>query len=97
MSLTLLHTRYLALETLRVPIAVIGTAMFPLLSMLFLVVPFSAVSGDPVAATAATAQLCLFAVFSVCVFHSVSGSPRTEPPPGSRTSGPCRSVLAPGW
>lgn len=69
MSLTLLHTRYLAVETLRVPIAVLGTAMFPLLSMLFFVVPFSEVAGDPVAATAATAQLSLFAVFSVCVFQ----------------------------
>ncbi len=68
MSLVALHTRYVALETLRVPIAVVGTVMFPVLSMLFFVVPFRAVAGDPVAATAATSQLALFAVFSVCLF-----------------------------
>ena len=69
MNLVLLHTRYLAVETLRIPIAVVGTAMFPLLSMLFFVVPFGDVAGDPESATAATVQLCLFAVFSVCVFQ----------------------------
>lgn len=68
MSLVLLHTRYVALETLRVPIAVVGTVMFPVLSFLFFVVPFRAISGDPEAATAATSQLALFAVFSVCLF-----------------------------
>ncbi|WP_336921612.1 ABC transporter permease [Aquipuribacter sp. SD81] len=66
--LAAVHARYLAVETLRVPIAVVGTVMFPVLSMLFFVVPFAEVSGDPVAATAATAQLSLFAVFSVCLF-----------------------------
>jgi ABC-2 type transport system permease protein len=66
--LTAVHARYLAVETLRVPIAVVGTVMFPVLSMLFFVVPFQEVSANPVAATAATAQLSLFAVFSVCLF-----------------------------
>lgn len=69
MRLVALHTRYIALETLRVPIAIVGTVMFPLLSFLFFVVPFDAVAGDPVAATAAAAQLSLFAVFSVCLFQ----------------------------
>lgn len=69
MSLVLLHTRYVALETLRVPIAIVGTVMFPVLSFLFFVVPFDAVAGDPVAATAAVSQLSLFAVFSVCLFQ----------------------------
>jgi ABC-2 type transport system permease protein len=68
MTLVLLHTRYVAVETLRVPIAVVGTVMFPLLSFLFFVVPFREVSGDPAAATAAASQLALFAVFSVCLF-----------------------------
>lgn len=68
MSLVLLHTRYVALETLRVPIAVVGTVMFPVLSFLFFVVPFRSVSGDPTSATAAASQLALFAVFSVCLF-----------------------------
>lgn len=69
MSLVALHTRYVALETLRVPIAIVGTVMFPVLSFLFFVVPFDDVSGDPVAATAAASQLSLFAVFSVCLFQ----------------------------
>lgn len=69
MSLVALHTRYVALETLRVPIAIIGTVMFPVLSFLFFVVPFSDISGDPVSATAAASQLSLFAVFSVCLFQ----------------------------
>ncbi|WP_380164539.1 hypothetical protein [Jannaschia sp. R86511] len=69
MSLVALHTRYIALETLRVPIAIVGTVMFPVLSFLFFVVPFDAVSGDPVAATGAVSQLSLFAVFSVCLFQ----------------------------
>jgi ABC-2 type transport system permease protein len=68
MSLVALHTRYVALETVRVPIAVVGTVMFPVLSFLFFVVPFRAVAGDPVAATGAVSQLALFAVFSVCLF-----------------------------
>ncbi len=68
MSLVALHTRYVALETVRVPIAVVGTVMFPVLSFLFFVVPFREISGDPVASTAAVSQLGLFAVFSVCLF-----------------------------
>jgi ABC-2 type transport system permease protein len=62
------HARYQFLETVRVPIAVIGTALFPALSMLFFVVPSDAVSGDPVVATGATAQLAVFSVMSVCLF-----------------------------
>ncbi len=69
MSLVALHTRYIALETLRVPIAIVGTVMFPVLSFLFFVVPFDDISSDPVAATAAASQLSLFAVFSVCLFQ----------------------------
>jgi len=68
MNLVLLHTRYVALETLRVPIAIVGTVMFPVLSFLFFVVPFRSVSENPTAATAAASQLALFAVFSVCLF-----------------------------
>ncbi len=67
-SLTLRHARYQFLETVRVPIAVIGTALFPALSMLFFVVPIPDVAGDPVNATAAAAQLSVFSVMSVCLF-----------------------------
>jgi ABC-2 type transport system permease protein len=64
--LTGLHTRYQFTETIRVPIAVIGTTLFPSLSLLFFVVPQS-FAQDPREATAA-AQLAVFAVMSVCLF-----------------------------
>ena len=66
-QLTGLHTRYLFTETIRVPIAVIGTTLFPSLSLLFFVVPQS-FAQNPRLATAATAQLAVFAVMSVCLF-----------------------------
>ena len=65
--LTGLHARYQFTETVRVPIAVLGTVLFPALSLLFFVVPQPA-AHDPLAATAATAQLAVFAVMSVCLF-----------------------------
>lgn len=61
------HLRYQFLETLRVPVAVIGTTVFPTLAFLFFVVP-QPFAQDPAAATAATAQLAVFAVMSVCLF-----------------------------
>jgi ABC-2 type transport system permease protein len=66
--LTGLHARYQFTETVRVPIAVIGTMLFPSLSLLFFVVPQS-FAKDPAAATTATAQLAVFAVMSVCLFN----------------------------
>lgn len=66
-QLTGLHTRYQFTETIRVPIAVIGTTLFPSLSLLFFVVP-QPFAQIPAAATAATAQLAVFAVMSVCLF-----------------------------
>ena len=54
--LTSLHTRYQFTETIRVPIAVIGTTLFPSLSLLFFVVP-QPFAQDPRQATAAAAQL----------------------------------------
>lgn len=65
--LTGLHTRYQFTETIRVPIAVIGTTLFPSLSLLFFVVP-QPFAQDPRDATAAAAQLAVFAVMSVCLF-----------------------------
>jgi ABC-2 type transport system permease protein len=65
--LTVLHTRYQFTQTIRVPIAVIGTTLFPSLSILFFIVP-QPFAQDPVAATMATAQLAVFAVMSVCLF-----------------------------
>ena len=49
------HTRYQFTETVRIPVAVIGTMLFPSLSLLFFVVP-QPFAHDPAAATAATAQ-----------------------------------------
>lgn len=67
LRLTALHTRYQFLETIRVPIAVIGTMAFPSLSLLFFVAP-QPFADEPLGATAAAAQLSLFAVMSVCLF-----------------------------
>jgi ABC-2 type transport system permease protein len=66
MSLLLTHTRYQFLETVRVPIAVVGSVFFPAAAMLFFVVPFA--GGDPVAATYATGSMMTFAVMSTCLF-----------------------------
>lgn len=62
-----LHARYQFTETIRIPIAVIGTMLFPSLSILFFVVP-QPFAQDPAAATASTAQLSILAVMSVCLF-----------------------------
>ncbi|MGH3661159.1 MAG: hypothetical protein ACRDT8_20650 [Micromonosporaceae bacterium] len=49
--LTLLHTRFAFLETARVPIAVIGSLVFPTLAYLFFVVPMRQVAENQVLAT----------------------------------------------
>jgi ABC-2 type transport system permease protein len=66
MSMTLTHARFHLLETIRVPIAVIGSTFFPAASMLFFVVPFA--GGDPVGATYATAAMVTFAVMTSNLF-----------------------------
>jgi len=68
LRLTLLHTRFAFLETVRVPIAVIGSMVFPALSFLFFVVPQREVADDPIFATVATLALCFFAVMTNCLF-----------------------------
>jgi ABC-2 type transport system permease protein len=67
LHLTAVHARYQFLETVRVPIAVVGTTVFPALSLLFFVAtqPFAQ---EPEPATTAVAQLAVFAVMSVCLF-----------------------------
>jgi len=67
LRLTGLHARYQLTETIRIPIAVIGTALFPSLSLLFFIVP-QPFAQNPGAATTGTAQLAVFAVMSVCLF-----------------------------
>jgi hypothetical protein len=69
-ALTLTHARFLLLETIRVPVALIGTLFFPSAAMLFFVVPFA--SDDSVAATYATASMVTFAVMTSNLFgHGV--------------------------
>lgn len=67
MSLALTHAKYHFLETIRVPVAVIGTMFFPAASMLFFVVPFA--GSDPVASTYATGAMAVFATMSSCLFQ----------------------------
>lgn len=68
LRLTGLHARYTLLETMRVPIAVIGAIAFPALAFLFFVVPQSAVAGDPVFATQAVVQMMVFALMANALF-----------------------------
>lgn len=65
--LALAHARYLILEQLRVPIAVLSSALFPALALTFFVLPFD-YAQQPAAATAAVAQLSLFGVLSGFLF-----------------------------
>ncbi|MFS0701440.1 ABC transporter permease [Cellulomonas sp. 179-A 4D5 NHS] len=73
LHLTLLHARFQFLETVRVPIAVIGNLLFPSLAMFFFVVPQPEVSQNPGIATAAAAQLATFAIISTCLFSFGAG------------------------
>jgi ABC-2 type transport system permease protein len=66
-SLALTHARFQLTETLRIPIALVGSAFFPAASMLFFVVPF--VGDDPVYATYATASMVTFAVMTTNLFQ----------------------------
>lgn len=66
--LSLVHARFNLLETIRVPIAVIGSLVFPALALLFFVVPQRAVADDPLFATQAVISLAVFAVMSNGLF-----------------------------
>lgn len=67
MQLALIHARYQLLETMRIPVAVFGSAFFPAAAMLFFVVPFA--GKDPDAATFATASMVTFSVMSANIFQ----------------------------
>jgi len=71
--LALLHARLGFVETVRIPIAVLGNLLFPALALLFFVVPQRAVAGDPTNALVAVAQLGTFAVMSTCLFSFGAG------------------------
>jgi ABC-2 type transport system permease protein len=67
MRLALVNTRFTLIETVRIPIAVIGTVFFPAITMIFFVVPFA---GDqPIGATFATASMVTFAVMTTNLFQ----------------------------
>ena len=66
-SLALTHARYQLLETVRIPIAVFGSAFFPAATMLFFVVPFT--GDDPVASTFSTASMVTFSVMITNLFQ----------------------------
>lgn len=66
--LTLLHAKYGLIETFRVPVAVIGTLVFPALALLFFVVPQRAVADNPLYATQAVISLSVFAVMANALF-----------------------------
>lgn len=66
--LTLLHAKYGLIETFRVPIAVIGTLVFPALALLFFVVPQRTVAENPLFATQAVISLSVFAVMTNALF-----------------------------
>ncbi|MBD7917894.1 ABC transporter permease [Cellulomonas sp. Sa3CUA2] len=72
-SLARLHARYQFLETVRVPIAVIGNLLFPGLALVFFVVPQDAITSHPLASLAAIAQLGTFAIMSACLFTHGAG------------------------
>ncbi|MEV0383962.1 ABC transporter permease [Nonomuraea sp. NPDC050643] len=61
-SLIVAHTRYLLIEQIRVPIGILAGALFPAVSMVAFVVPFS--GDDPKAATMSTASLMFFGAMS---------------------------------
>ena len=67
-TLTFAHAKYSLLETARVPIAVIGSLVFPALSLLFFVVPQRAVAENPEWATQAVISLSVFAVLANALF-----------------------------
>ncbi|HET7304352.1 MAG TPA: ABC transporter permease [Segeticoccus sp.] len=67
-DLTLLHTRFTVLETARVPMAVIGSMVFPTLALLFFVVPMREVAGNHLYATQAVVGMSFFAVMTNCLF-----------------------------
>lgn len=73
LRITLAHTRLSVLEALREPIVIVSTVAFPALVLLCFVVPQRTIAGDPAAATAATGQIALFSIVSVCLFTYGAG------------------------
>ena len=68
LSLTMVHAKYSLIETVRIPIAVIGTVVFPALALLFFVVPQRAVADNPEFATQAIISMSVFSVMIGSLF-----------------------------
>lgn len=68
LALVGVHAKYSLIEAFRIPIAVIGTFVFPALSLLFFVVPQRVVADDPLLATQAVVSLSVFAVMANLLF-----------------------------
>jgi len=68
LSLTMVHAKYSLIETVRIPIAVIGTVVFPALALLFFVVPQRAVADNPEFATQAIISMSVFSVMVGSLF-----------------------------
>lgn len=67
-SLIKAHTTAQVREQLRIPIAVISSAIFPTMTFLFFILPQPAITSDPFAALMALAQLAMFGVLSAFLF-----------------------------
>lgn len=63
-----LHAKYSLIETFRIPIAVIGSLVFPALALLFFVVPQRAVADNQLFATQAVISLSVFAILANSLF-----------------------------
>ncbi|MCX6405973.1 MAG: ABC transporter permease [Propionibacteriales bacterium] len=81
LRIALAHTRLAVLEAVREPVVIVSTVAFPALVLLCFVVPQRTVAGDASAATAATGQVALFSIVSVCLFTYGAGiaEDRTRP------------------
>ena len=66
--LAAVHTKYNLLETMRVPIAIIGTMVFPTLAFCLFVLPQSVVTESSEFATAAVCSMVVFAFMSASLF-----------------------------
>ncbi|GAA1843550.1 ABC transporter permease [Microbacterium koreense] len=69
LTLAAVHTKYNLIETARVPIAIIGTLVFPTLAFCLFVLPQSAVTQSPEFATAAVCSMVVFAFMSASLFN----------------------------
>lgn len=66
--LSLVHAKFNILETVRVPISVIGNLLFPTLALFFFVIPQPMVTADPIWSLVAVSGLAMFAVMSTFLF-----------------------------